>query len=760
MAITDNEIRKIEELDDGSSLYEIGELPKVEKDDSFYDNLAIDFPEQALKRLSIYLLESIEEDIDSRKEWMESVEKVKQYLGFSIEDSKDAPIKALTRTFDTTLPTALIRFYATTRGELLPESGPAGFRINGAINEELMAKGEKIRNWLNYYLTVVDKSYYPDFERFLLYLGLYGTCFKKVYYDKIIKRPLSRFITPADFIIDSDCTSILESNRLTHVLHLSKREIILNQKNNFYRDVELSYLKSSENTDDDDATTITNQNEINLDVYTKRSLFPIYEVHAYLNLDDFLDITIDDKSAETVPLPYIVTIDKISKEILSIRRNWKEEDQEQKRRNYFVQYNYLPGFGILGIGLGHLLGSNAIALTKIERLLIDAGIFKNLPGGFRVKGSKAQQNDIKVGPGEFVEVDTGTMPLQQAFMPLPYSEPSAALRELRMELIAQTKELGSTSEMGLAQSGENTAVGTTLAMLETNNKIQSAVLKSIHYSLTCELQLIDEIFRETLESESFNFQEKQQNITVEDFTDEISIIPVSDPSVNSTTQKIMRAESIRQTAQQFPDLHNMSEILRIYYKALGLSDKEIDKILKPDPQEMEIIPLDPVTENINIMKGMPVKAAEWQNHAAHKLVHGLFGEENPDLKPVLMAHIREHDAMEYLIKMQQMIGINLPPLDELQDPQVQNMIAMATAQSLEDSGATEQQQPEQRIDPNALLMADIQQKEAETLAKERIANLKAETDIFKTQAKIESNEDIAQLKSETELIKQESTNAY
>ncbi len=768
MKTIDDDIRKIEELEDGSSVYEIGKLPEEENpENSFYDNLAKNFPEDGRKKLATFLLEAIEEDIESRKEWMESVEKVKQYLGFSLEDLKNVPFKEATRTFDTTLSTALIRFYATTRAELLPQTGPAGFKINGTNNEQLTKQGEKISDWLNYYLTTVDKSYYSDFERFLLYLGLYGSGFKKVYYDKLLKRPLSRFIMPHDFIIDSDCTSILESNRLTHVLHLSKREIILNQQNNIYLDVELPYLKTLEIEEEElNKKTTKNKDELDLDVYTKRSLFPIYEVHTYLNLEDFKNDS-DSKTEDTVPLPYIVTIDKISKEILSIRKNWKEDDQEQKRRNYFVQYNYLPGFGIYGIGLAHLIGSNAITLTKLLRQLVDAGSFKNLPGGLRAKGFKQQQSDIIVGPGQFIEVDTGGIPLQEAFMPLPYSEPSNSLRELRIEIMNQTKELGSTSEMGMLDSKEDIPTGTTLALLETNNRIQSAVLRSIHYSLTEELQLINQIFKENLDTEEFLNNGQQEQISGNDFIDEVKIIPVSDPVMNSTPQRIMRAESVLRVSQQDPQVHNMRAVFEMVYKAQGLDEKDIENILKPD-QEPEVMPVDPITEFTNILLGKPVKAAMWQNHPAHILVLGTSAQRpeiqgNPQAQAALQALITEHQTYQYILEMQQLLGFELPPPEQLQDPQIQNAIALGLAQKLEESGATESQQ-EVPIDPT-VLMAKAQ--ENETAARERIANLKAETDVFKAQldfekekAKIESNEDIAKLKSETELLKQENQNVY
>jgi len=760
MKTIDDDIRKIEELEDGSSVYEVGPPPQKEDEDSaFYANLAIKFSEEARKRLSSFLLESIEKDIEARQDWLTSVEKAKQYLGFSLEDLKNTPFSQATRTFDTTLSTALIRFYATSRAEMLPESGPAGFKINGDSNEEVERKGELTRDWLNYYLTIQDKSYYSDFERFLLYLGFYGSGFKKVYYDKLLKRPLSRFIMPEDFVIDADCTSILESNRLTHILHLSKREIILNQQNDIYRDVELPYLKSLENTEDEASSTQKKKDDVDISVYNKRSLFPIYEVHTYLNLKDFTEDGADFKTENTVPLPYIVTIDKISKEILSIRKNWEETDAEKNREEYFIQYNYLPGFGIYGIGLAHLIGSNAITLTTVLRQLVDAGSFKNLPGGLRAKGFKQQNNDLVVGPGQFVEVDTGGIPLAEAFMPLPYSEPSGALRELRLEIVNQCKELASTSEMGMLESKEDIPTGTTLALLETNNRIQSAVLRSIHVSFTRELQLIDKIFRKTLDQEEFSFSKQQHSINANDFAEEVVIIPVSDPSINSAPQRMMKADSILRTALQAPDLHNLREVLRLNYEAQGLDSQDIDKILIPEPQEEEILPLDPVSENLNAMKNTPLKAAIWQDHAAHKLVHGLFAETNQDLQPIIMAHIKEHEAFEYLIQMQQLLGVELPPLEQIADPQVQNAIAMAIAQSLEDVQANtpEQQAP---IDPNQLIMADIEQKAAEIEARERMASQKTETDIFKAQldfekekAKIESAEGVASQKTESEIFK-------
>lgn len=758
MKVATDTITPIEELEDGSTIYEVGEPePEQNSDNSFYANLAEGLTESSRHKLSAYLLEAIDEDIEARKDWLTSVQTVKEYLGFSLEDLQGAQFTQATRTFDTTLSTALIRFYATTRAELLPQSGPAGFKIQGEQNEALEKQGELICNWLNYFLTIKDNSYYSDFERFLLYLGLYGSGFKKVYYDKISDQPISRFIMPEDFVIDGDCTSVLESERLTHILHLSKRDILLKQQGGIYRECELPYLKGINSSYEEDDEEDKKKDGIDLGVYTKQSLFSVYEVHTYLNLEDFINDGAD-KNNEEVPLPYVVTIDKISKEILAIRRNWEEQDADKKRTNYFVQYNYLPGFGVYGIGLAHLLGSNAITLTSLLRQLVDAGSFKNLPGGLRVKGFKQQNNDLMVGPGEFVEVDTGGVPLQEAFMPLPYSEPSQTLRELRLEIVNQCKELGSTSELGMLDSKEDIPTGTMLAALENNNRIQSAVLRSIHHSLSYELQLIEKLFKDTLTYQKFSFNETNASISGEDFVEGVKIIPISDPSTNSRIQKIIKAQEVLRTAEQSPDLHNMREVLRINYEAQGLSAEEIDKIL-PSEESEEIIPLDPITENINILSGKGVSTAMWQDHAAHKMVHGMFAQQHPELQAEIMAHITEHEAYEYLIQMQQTIGSELPPLEEIQNPEIQNAIALAAAKGLEESSiATAATQ--ETIDPNQLILADIQQKEEEVKAKERISDKKLEFDTFKTQldfekekVKIESNEDIAKLKAETELTK-------
>ena len=655
--IPDDYFTKVEDLENGDSVYEIGEpVEEIElTDQSFHANLAESYNESDLKKLAAELNTAVDEDILSRKEWMETVTKVQKYLGLSLEAEGEPPFREATRTFDTTLLTGVIRAYATARTELLPPDGPVGYRLLGSNDESLKQKGEDVKDFLNYYLTTVDKGYYADMEKFLWYWSFAGCVFRKVYYDPITSKPVSRFIIPQDFVVNNDCSSILESDRLTQIRHLSRREIMLHIKSGAFREAELPYLKNPENADIENINE-QKQPEVDLDVYTKRSQFPIYETHAYLNLADYFDITNDELA---IPLPYIVTWCKTSQEVISIRRNWLEDDPLQNRINYFVQHNYLPGFGIYGVGIAHLAGTNAITLTKLERVLVDAGLFQNLQGGLRQKGFKQQNNDLIVGPGEFVEVDTGSVPLREAFMPLPYSGPSQALRELRQEIIAQTRDLISTSETALSDSRENMAVGTTMALLETSNRIQSAVLRSLHSSLSLEFQLLYKMFKETIGIETFNAQGTEKTIAADDFIEEIQIIPTSDPSTDSVTQRIIRAESILKIASGAPQLHNMRAIYQRVYQALGVQD--IDNILPPEQQV-----------------------------------------ESPE----------------------------------------------------------QEQQPQ--VDPNALLMADIQQKTQETIVRERIANLKAETDVFRAQLdfeknklKLEQDKELAELKAETEAFKEQ-----
>ena len=548
----------------------------------FYDNLALDYSDEELKKLSYDLIKKIKEDKESNRDWLDSMADIYKYLGFGIEE-KVAPFPMACRTYDTTMSNALIRFFANTRSELLPETGPVGYKVVGETNEELDQIGKRRADYLNYYLTVEDQEFYKDFERTIFNIGFYGLSVRKVYKDHLKNKPVARFINPKDFIINRDCRSLRESTRLTHVLHLDTGEIILNIQNKIYRDVDLSYLKpnSDINRDvkDDEA----------LSGYSRLSLYNIYEVHCNIALDDYFK----DSEQVNLPMPYIIHIDEITEEVLSIQRNWKEDDERFTRINHFIEYGYLPGFDIFGIGLGRLAGSNAKSLTAMLRQLIDSATFKNLQGGFYKKGAIEFENtSMLVSPSTYIGIKCNDGNMQDNIMPLPFTEPSATMVQLMQDMIVATKELCSTSEMGMLDSKEDIATGTAMAFLETQNRVQSVVLKTIHAAFSQELQLLDEIFRETVQGEDLQSVDGSMRLTIEDYADDIRIIPVSDPASNSTVQKIMRAEAILNVAMQLPQIHNMPEVVKMVYKAQGLSESDIEKIMLPQQQEQEEQPVD------------------------------------------------------------------------------------------------------------------------------------------------------------------------
>jgi len=558
-------------------------------DATFNSNFADDIPESVRDKIAAYLEEVTEKDTKNRAPWLDIIEKAKTLLGFKIEEVQD-PNNASTRksnssignvaqvkTYDTTFSSSVLRLWATLRSELLPSTGPVGFRTDVSVSEDYELKGEMVRDALNEYLTVEDKGFYPDYDRFLLYLILYGCVFRKIYYDPITGKPLSRFIMPEDFLFDNNCSSITESNRLTHIRYLSKREILFNMQSGIFSKVDLDYLDSVGSSDGEEATDDLKPKQVD----PTNSRFPFYETHEYLVLNDFFD---NNNASEdySIPLPYVITRCGSSNQIVSLTPNWDENDPTKTRINCFIHYNLFPGFDVFGLGLAQILGSNSKSLTSMQQMAIDAAIFQNFPGGMKAKGIKTTNNDLNILPGQFVTVETGNLSLRDSIMPLPYNGPSPALLEYINRITAQTQELASATEMGLTENNQNTPVGTTIALLEVSNRMQSAIMRTVHSSFSAELQLFYKMFNLStlpLDKES------------------LKVIPVSDPSVESSTQRIIKAESILKLASSSPELHNMREVYLKVYQALGI--KDIDKILLPEPapqEQQEQQPIDPALQ--------------------------------------------------------------------------------------------------------------------------------------------------------------------
>lgn len=737
-----------EQLPDGSTVYD--SIDK-EKDD-FHSDLSRKMSEESLNKLSAYILAALEDDVKARDPWLKLHKDLMTFTGDKCDDISKENENSLV--VDGTLGTALVRFTAISRAELLPESGPAGFKVFGQDSRAMEDIANNRSSWLNYYLTVRDEEYYKDYEKFLYYLGFYGTVIRKVCYDELLGMPISRFILPENFLVNIDCSTIMDSSRLTHILKLSTRDILSRQKSGVFRDVELPYTKIDWTSDTNNTSTDNSGGLVDINVYKERSLHDVYESHIDLDLDYYNEkrqTKAKEKKNRNI-LPYIVFIDKESRKILRIERNWHQWDKKQKRRRFFIGYQYYTGFDIWGQGIARMSANNAVAATKMLRLTIDSAVYQNIPSGF-YRGPKMENTDIRLPPGTFKNLQSnGGGDIRSDFAVLPFGGPSQALLDLRGDMISQMQDRLSASELGMMDSKEDIPTGTAVAFLEEKNRIQAAILKSLHNSLSEELKLLDEMFAEVLVKEEFFIKGEKRIITAEDFVDDIQIVPVSDPSVNSTVQRIMKAEAVFQTAMQMPEKVDSFEALKMVFAAQGLSNEEIERLVT---KEQEVEPADPITENMNLMQGKPVKAGIEQNHDAHIVVHSAVQNEQS------AAHIQEHMALKFMLQMQNEMGIDLSQIPE-DDQEMQYELASRAAAAIESLGLNkvDQGEGEQSLDPNALLAADIEQKREENIIKKQIADDKIEAETFKTQMNFEIEkmktkqaEEEAKLKYETEIQK-------
>lgn len=638
-------------------------------------NLAETIDEGALDRIASELVEAVDADIASRKEWENSYLKGVELMGLKIEDRSETFVGACGAQ-EPLLAEAVIRFWATARGELLPAGGPVKTTIQGSETPEIVAQAERVKLFMNYNLTVIDRPYYRDTSQMLFWLPIAGSAFKKIYQDPNTGLPISRFITPDKFIIAYTTTSLETCPRMTHEFQATKRDVIWGQLNGVYRQVE---LQEPNEAGEQNPTTakIDRVQGTTPTIALGDDRFTLYECHADYDLPGY------EHRAETgresgLKLPYIFTIDKASRKVLSIRRNWREGDPAYKRRQYFVPYQFLPGFGIYSFGLSHLLGGYADAATKLLRQLVDAGVFQNFPGGVRQTGAKFTDPNIKVGPGEFPEIDTGGLPLATAFMSLPYKGPSVVLKDLRTEITESARRLGATTDIAVGDGRQDAPVGTTVALLEAATKIESAIIKGCYVSQAEEFALLSDLFGETLPDGGYPFLVPggESAIMREDFSSRIDVIPVGDPNIPSSAQRMLRSEAMLRSAGSAPDIHNMREVYSLLYETWGYPRAIIDRILPP-PQQAQ--PADPVTENQNALRGGQLAVGPWQDDDAHIAVHMAMAET----APVLQAHIAEHFASKFRKAVEQTLGIPLPPAGQQIPPEIENHIARLTAQAID-----------------------------------------------------------------------------
>lgn len=691
------------------------------------ENLAEILPHSTLTRLSGRLIELIEEDIQSRKQWEEVLAEGLKLLGIKSED-RNYPFDNASGAYSPSMMEGYVNFLSVAIAELLPLEGPVKQYIIGETTDELQDRANRIESFFNSFLIEDCKEYYSDTKKMLAWVYAAGSVFRKSYFDDYLERPTVKFIHPQDFIVNYGTTDLETSPRMTEVVNLTKEKVLWNQRTGKFIDIDLfpddsedeSIIKKTQNRLEGVEKPV---NENNNDSYT------FYESH--LSFNDFeLTDNLDD-SSESIYRPYIVTIHKNSKKIVSIYRNWKEEDEKYRRTDYYTKFGYITGLGFYDWGAIHLIGVLSQASTATLRQIIDGQTLANFPGGFRVKGMPLKDNNVAIGPCEFPEIDTGGLPIQQAIMPMPYKEPSPQINIIRNELDMSASRIMGSANMQIPEFQTNAPVGTTLALLDVLHLVQSTVLRGLRDSMSREFKIIYRLFSETISEEPYEFSHDggKSYISRQDFIDEISIIPVADPHVTTKIQRIMRSQYLVDLSLKFGGLYNAYEVNKIALKEIKLTDSQIDKVLI---NQDNIIPLDPVTENQNLIMGKGAKASIEQDHQSHLIVHEFMSQDPsfpPNVLSAIASHIAEHKAFQFQIQIQQLTGMQLPP-DPSQVPlEVQNQIAMLASQALQQQQKAQQEAQPPLLDPAAVMLEKVKVEEKgveqRDVASEREAQVKA-----------------------------------
>ena len=694
-------------------------------------NLAEVLDSSSLNTLASELLDAFEQDKDSRKDWLDVFTKGLDLLGIKTEE-REEPFPGATGVNHPLLAEAVTQFQAQAYKELLPAGGPIKTRVMGNESPETMDQSQRVKEFMNYQITEVMKEYDPEMDSLLFYLPLAGSAFKKVYYDNLLGRATSRLVKAEDLVVAYETTDLETSPRFTHVMSMTGNDLKKLQMNGTYRDIsigesgiDLEYNEAKEKIDELQGISppIADYEE-----------YSVIELHVNLELPD-----IDDYG---FAVPYVVTILEDRSEILSIRRNWEQDDELFNKKEYFVHYKFLPGLGFYGFGLIHMIGGLTKSATSVLRQLIDAGTLSNLPAGFKARGMRVQGEDEPLRPGEFRDVDVPGGTIRDALMPLPYKEPSSVLAQLLGVIIESGRRFASIADMQVGDIGsQQLPVGTTVAMLERGTKVMSAIHKRLHFAQKKEFRLLASIFSKSLPPVyPYDVPGATREIKATDFDDRVDIIPVSDPNIFSMAQRVMLAQQELQMAQAAPQIHDLREAYKRMYEALEV--KNIDAILPPAAQ---IPPRDPISEQQAAMTGQPIKAFEFQNHDAYISAHSSFLQnpmmaQNQQAQLAISANIQEHQAMLYKQQIEQVLGQQLPELGAEIPPQVMNELALLAAQATQ--VVTGQAQAMAQAQANAQIDPIVQLKEQEIAQKAQSDALRSQVDL----AKIESTEAIAEMK--------------
>jgi hypothetical protein len=705
-------------LDDGSVEITLVPGSEVGEEVEFDTNLADVLDDGDLNELSQEILGSVDADIDGRKDWAETFVKGLDVLGFKYEERTD-PWEGACGVYSTILAEAAIRFQAETMSETFPAAGPVKTKILGEESKDKEDAALRVKADMNYELTERMVEYRPEHERLLYSLGLAGSAFKKVYFDPNLGRQVAVYIPAEDVIIPYGASNIEAAERVTHVMRKTKNDVKKLQVSGFYRDVDLGEPQTF-HTDIEKAKA--EEGGFSL---TDDDRFAIYEIHADLIIEGL------DDSKDEIAKPYVVTIERGSGEVLGIRRNWNSDDELTLKRQHFVHYVYVPGFGFYGLGLIHIIGGYAKAGTSIIRQLVDAGTLSNLPGGLKARGLRIKGDDTPIEPGEFKDVDVPSGSIRDNIMTLPYKEPSQTLLALLNQITTEGRRLGAISDMNISDMSANAPVGTTLALLERTLKPMAAVQARVHYAMKQEFKLLKTIMAEYAPAE-YGYAPVRGEVSARqaDYA-LVDVIPVSDPNSTTMAQRVVQYQAVLQMSQSAPQIYDLPQLHRQMIEVLGV--KNADKLV---PTRDDATPKDPVSENMDALTGKPVRAFIYQDHEAHIGAHTAFMQDpsiaqmigqNPQAKQImasLQAHIAEHLGFNYRKQIEEKLGVELPPPNETLPEEVEVNLARLVAeagkqltQAHQKEAAQKQAQQQQQDPVIQMQQKELQIKEAEVQRK-------------------------------------------
>ena len=733
----------------------------------FDSNLAEVIDDRDLMRKAQTLISYFETDKDSRSEWEERYKEGLKTVdpdGGLDESEDERATRGLSTVVHPMIAEAATQFNARAIAELYPSGGPVKTVIVGDPNEELEEQSRRVREFMNYQITQEMPEYFPDLDQMLFHLPLVGQTFKKVWWDANMDRQCAQFVKAEDFVVAPESKDLPTSPRYTQVIRLPKNDYNRYVQSGYYLPVE--YQGSDLDPSGDTIGEIEGVDQYGDDAQDQ--IVTLLEMHVYEKFSGVSDYDNDEEEDNEVHFPYVVTIDYDNQSIVSVRRNWREDDESKIRRDWFVSYKFLPGLGFYGFGLYHMIGGLGKAATGSLRALLDSAAFANMQGGFKLRG-RVSGGEVQVNPGEFVDLDATVDDVNKAIMPLPFKEPSQSLFNLLGFIVQAGQRFASTADLNVGDVNPNAPVGSTVALIEQGSKAFSAIHKRLHYAQGQEFKLLAELNAENLpESFTFSLSGSSEQIFAADFNDRIDILPVSDPNIFSTAQRIAQAQAILQMAQSAPQFHDLYSAYKRMYEAIRVPN--IDEILKP-PEEA--VQMDPIDENMSVMYGKPIRAFPEQDHDSHIAVHLQFMQDpslggNPgaaQIQPVLVAHIAEHIALLYRVRMEAGIGMEMPPMPDFKDPDFKFEDVNPDLDRLISQRAAQVVQASPQMQPIPALQAAMQQGQqqgnplqyAQQLAQLETEALKARTQsqIQADQAKAESNIQIKQAEAQQDMAIQQ-----